>query len=65
MPTVFNAANELAVRLFLERKISYLSITDLIEASMNRHVKKETPSLEDILMTEQETYDYINRQFRS
>ena len=65
MPTVFNAANELAVRLFLERKISYLSITDLIEASMNRHVKKETPSLDDILMTEQETYDYINRQFRS
>lgn len=65
MPTVLNAANELAVRLFLERKISYLSITDLIEASMNRHVKKETPSLDDILMTEQETYDYINRQFRS
>ena len=52
MPTVFNAANELAVRLFLERKISYLSITDLIEASMNRHVKKETPSLDDILKSD-------------
>ena len=64
MPTVFNAANELAVRLFLEGKISYLAITDLIQAAMERHENRPNPGLDDILRAEQETYDYINGQLR-
>lgn len=60
MPTVFNAANELAVELFLNNKISYLSITDLIKAAMKQHKMIDVPSFNDILNTEQETYDYIN-----
>ena len=64
MPSVFNAANELAVRLFLEGKISYLAITDLIQAAMERHENRPNPGLDDILRAEQETYDYINGQLR-
>ena len=65
VPTVFNAANELAVHLFLKGEISYLAITDLIEKAMDHHQRMAEPKLDDILNTEQETYDYINRQFRA
>ena len=59
MPTVFNAANEKAVALFLDRKISFLQIADLIEASMDRHRMLQAPTVEQILQAEQETYDFI------
>lgn len=59
MPTVFNAANERAVSLFLEEKISYLQIADLIEACMDRHKLIASPDVEEILQTEQDTYQYI------
>lgn len=60
MPTVMNAANEKAVALFLDKKIGFLDIIDIMEKSMNRHVNIKNPSLEDILQTEQDTYDYID-----
>lgn len=59
MPTVFNAANELAVQLFYNRKIGFLTITDMIEAAMENHRMKENPSVEQILEAEQETYEFI------
>ena len=59
LPVVFNAANEMAVARFLNREISYLEITDIIEASMRHHKKLENPTLEEILAAEQETYDFI------
>ncbi len=59
MPTVYNAANEKAVSLFLDRKISYLQIPELIEASMQNHKKIERPNVEQILQTEAEVYEYI------
>lgn len=62
MPTVFNAANELAVSLFLDRKIGFLDIADTIEYSMSMHKVKETPKLEDILMTEREVYDILSQR---
>ena len=37
MPTVFNAANEKAVAKFLNRKIGFLDITDIIEYCMSMH----------------------------
>lgn len=60
MPTVMNAANEKAVALFLDKKIGFLDIIDIIEKSMSHHRVIKNPSLEDILETEQETYEYID-----
>ena len=59
LPTVFNAANEKAVSLFLKKKISYLQITELIESAMEKHCVIPTPTVEQILETEQQTYEYI------
>ena len=61
MPTVYNAANEKAVGLFLDRKISYLQITELIEAAMEQHKVITEPSVAEILDTEKEAYAYIER----
>lgn len=63
MPTVFNAANELAVAKFLKKEISFLAIADIIEKSMNHHSIVKEPSVNDILFIEKETYDFINLQF--
>ena len=62
MPTVFNAANEKAVALFLDKKISFLQITELIEECMQQHEVISTPSVEEILETEQAAYAYINKK---
>lgn len=59
LPTVFNAANELAVSLFLDKKIGYLTITDLIQGAMEAHKVKENPDVETILEAEREAYEYI------
>lgn len=62
MPTVFNAANEKAVSLFLDHKITYLQIPEMIEACMHRHKIIENPSVEQILQAEKETYQFILEQ---
>lgn len=62
MPTVYNAANEMAVSLFLNGKIGYLAITELIEECMNAHTLIADPSVEQILETEQWTYEYIRQR---
>lgn len=59
MPTVYNAANEKAVALFLNRQIGYLQITGLIGEAMEQHRVIANPSVEEILRTEAETYEYI------
>lgn len=59
VPTVFNAANEKAVSLFLNRKIRFLQIPEIIEMCMDAHKKIENPDVEEILGTEQETYEMI------
>ena len=59
LPTVFNAANELAVSQFLNREIKYLEITEIIEDCMKAHKTIANPTVEQILDTEQETYDRI------
>jgi len=53
LPTVFNAANELAVARFLKGELPFLAIPELIQGAMARHRVLEDPSLEDILDTEQ------------
>ena len=59
VPTVYNAANEKAVALFLDRKIGYLQIPELIQKSMESHVRIVNPGVEEILATEQEVYERI------
>ncbi len=59
MPTVYNAANEKAVALFLERKISYLQISELIQQSMEQHKLILNPDVDQILSTETQVYEYI------
>lgn len=63
MPTVFNAANEKAVSLFLNRKIRFLQIPEIIEMCMDAHKKIENPDVEEILGTERETYELIRSKF--
>ncbi len=60
LPTVFNAANELAVSKFLKREIKYLEIVQIIEDCMSVHKNIENPSLDEILETEAATYERIN-----
>ncbi len=63
LPTVFNAANERAVAKFLDRKISYPTITDMIEGAMNGHTVKENPTVEEILEAEATAYEYIESRW--
>ena len=63
IPTIFNAANEKAVALFLDRKIKYLEILDIIEAAMKECKYVDAPTVEQILETEQEVYDYIGSRW--
>ncbi len=59
MPTVFNAANEKAVSLFLQDKIGFLDIPELIGACMQNHHVIADPTVEQILEAEAACYDYI------
>lgn len=63
MPTVFNAANEKAVAKFLGGEIGFLDIYDIIGQSMENHRVVKSPSLEEILETEQETYQWIESRW--
>ncbi len=60
MPTVFNAANEKAVALFLDKKISFLQIPEIIGSAMAEVDYIKSPNLDDILSTEQATYEFIS-----
>ena len=63
MPVVFNAANELAVKKFLNREISYLTIEEMIEASMEAHQSIPDPTVEQILQAERETDELIESRW--
>ena len=59
MPTVFNAANEMAVKRFLKGDIKYLQIYEMIEKAMENHKVIENPGVEEILAAEKETYAFL------
>ena len=63
LPTVFNAANERAVSKFLNRKIGYLQITEIIEECMRNHRNIINPTVEEILATEQSVYEQIESRW--
>lgn len=60
MPTIFNAANEKAVALFLNKKISFTDIYRLIDNSMKEIEYINNPTLDEILYTESEVYKYLD-----
>ena len=64
MPTVFNAANERAVALFLDGKIGYLEIPELIRGAMDAHTVQEDPTVDQILEAEQSAYEWIASKTR-
>ena len=64
MPTVFNAANELAVAKFLDKKIKFLDIYEIIKESMNNIKYIDEPSIEEILNVEKETYEFIESRWK-
>ncbi len=60
MPTVFNAANEKAVGLFLDKKIRFLAIYDLIQGAMEQHKVISNPTVDEILEAEAQAHAYIS-----
>ncbi|MBQ3105061.1 MAG: 1-deoxy-D-xylulose-5-phosphate reductoisomerase [Lachnospiraceae bacterium] len=65
LPTVYNAANEKAVSLFLERKLSFLRIPELIGEAMEHHRLIQNPTVEEILETERESYEFIMKRIET
>ncbi len=63
MPTVFNAANEMAVRRFLKGDIKYLEIYDMIEEAMQHHNRIDDPDVTAILAAEKETYEFLGGKY--
>ena len=63
IPTVFNAANEKAVAMFLERRIAFLDIPDIIASAMEDITYIEHPSVEEILATEAAVYEWIESRW--
>lgn len=63
LPTVYNAANERAVALFLQRRIGFLDIAEIIETCMSGHKVIASPSVEEILQTEAWTYEMIESRW--
>lgn len=60
--TIYNAANEIAVDAFLNRKISFLGISDWIEEAFVQCTKIQNPTVQQILETQQEVNDYFRKQ---
>ncbi|MCI6331726.1 MAG: 1-deoxy-D-xylulose-5-phosphate reductoisomerase [Lachnospiraceae bacterium] len=63
MPTVFNASNEEAVAMFLNKKIGFLDIYRIIEESMNRHTIISNPDIDTVLSVERDTREFIRKSF--
>ncbi|MFA6708248.1 MAG: 1-deoxy-D-xylulose-5-phosphate reductoisomerase [Fusobacterium sp.] len=64
MPTVLNAANEVAVELFMKEEIKFLEIYDIIEEAMKNHTIKDLENLEDILKVDLETRNWVYENFK-
>lgn len=63
MPAIMNAANEIAVELFLDYKIKYLQIEYIIEKCMNKFVHNINPKIEDILEIDLKVREYVRNNY--
>jgi len=55
MPCILNAANEVVVQAFLNDKISFLQMPEIIEQTMGKATYLKSPNLEDYIQTDKET----------
>ncbi len=62
MPTVLNAANEVAVDLFLNKKIDFIEIEQIVETELEKHIVVDTPTLEQIVEIDNQVRDNIRRR---
>lgn len=62
IPAILNAANEAAVNLFLQEKIAFTQITDIVIDSMNRYSNVDEPGIEEIIETNRRVYTEIIKQ---
>ena len=63
MPAIMNAANEIAIELFLNYKIKYLQIEDIIEKCMNKFDHNIRPNLEEILDVDLKVREYVKNNY--
>ncbi len=67
VPVVLNAANEVAVGAFLDKKINFLDIHDLVARLVGDHQKTEVRSLEDVLeldrATQKDGWNYLEQRY--
>ncbi|MBU5341089.1 1-deoxy-D-xylulose-5-phosphate reductoisomerase [Caldifermentibacillus hisashii] len=65
LPVVLNAANEVCVQAFLNGKIKFLEIEDVIEWALENHVPTANPDLDTILSVDQETREIVTKHLVS
>lgn len=63
MPAIYNGANEIAVELFLDEKISYLQIEEIIEDSMKEFEFVENPTLDQVLDIDRRVREYVLKKY--
>ncbi len=63
LPCAMNAANEAAVRLFLEKRISFLEIETIVRKAMDEAPVSSHPSLEDLLLCDRTVREAVFRQY--
>lgn len=60
MPAIMNAANEIAVKLFLEEKIGFLDIIDIVRNSMDKFEKCKAYDIDELLLLDKQVRDYAS-----
>ena len=63
IPTVFNAANEKAVSMFLKNKIRFIEIPEIVSEAMTNIDFIENPSINQVLETEHLTHEFIQKRW--
>ena len=63
MPTIFNASNEEAVKLFINKKIKFLEIETIIIDSVNRFRNIVSPTLDQILKIDKDVREYVRNKY--
>ncbi|MFP4178085.1 MAG: 1-deoxy-D-xylulose-5-phosphate reductoisomerase [Acholeplasmataceae bacterium] len=64
MPTIMNAANEAAVELFLERRITFLDIERIVTDALDAYPDRPNPSLEEIITMNERVYHDIQARHK-
>lgn len=65
MPAILNAANEAAVELFLNKRIKFLEIGNILEECMNKFTVKYNYTLEDVLEIDEKVKKYVKEKFKN